>query len=134
MGMEDKRRKMEVIIDGKVYTLAGEESEEYMQRIASYVNSKIRELKKMGSYKKLNKEFQSILLALNISDDLYKTKEVLKMFKEEYDKKDKEIYEKNQELLAEKVQLETSKKLVEEYRGKINELQKRIIELETTTR
>ena len=132
--MEDKRRKMEVIIDGKVYTLAGEESEEYMQRIASYVNSKIQELKKMGSYKKLNKEFQSILLALNISDDLYKTKEVLKMFNEEYDKKDRDIYEKNQELLAEKVQLETSKKLVEEYRGKINELQKRIIELETTTR
>lgn len=132
--MEKQKRKMEVIIDGKVYTLAGEESEEYMQRIASYVNNKIQELKDVPSYKKLSKDLQSILLALNISDDLYKTKEILKVMKEEYDKKDKEIYEKNQEILTEKLQAETAKKLAEEYRNKINELQKRIIELETGVR
>lgn len=132
--MGKQKRKMEVIIDGKVYTLAGEESEEYMQRIASYVNNKIQELKEVPSYKKLNKDLQSILLALNISDDLYKTKEVLKMMKEEYDKKDKEIYDKNQEILTEKLQAETAKKLAEEYRSKINELQKRMIELETGIR
>ena len=132
--MEKQKRKMEVIIDGKVYTLAGEESEEYMQRIASYVNNKIQELKEVPSYKKLSKDLQSILLALNISDDLYKTKEILKVMKEEYDKKDKEIYEKNQDILTERLQAETAKKLAEEYRSKINELQKRIIELETGVR
>ena len=89
--MENSKRKMEVIIDGKVYTLAGEESEEYMQRVASYVNNKIHEMKQTQNYKKLNKDLQAILLALNISDDLYKTKEVLKLVKEEYDKKDKVI-------------------------------------------
>ncbi len=132
--MEKEIRKMEVIIDGKVYTLSGDESEEYMQRIASYVNNKIQELKEVPSYKKLNKDLQSILLALNISDDLYKTKEVLKAMKDEYDKKDKEIYERNQDILTEKLQAETAKKLAEEYRSKINELQKRIIELETGIR
>ncbi|MDO4556160.1 MAG: cell division protein ZapA [Lachnospiraceae bacterium] len=132
--MEEQKRRMEVIIDGKVYTLAGDESEEYMQRIASYVNNKIQELKEVPSYKKLNKEFQSILLALNISDDLYKTKEILKACQEEFDKKDREIYEKNQEILTDKMQMETSDKLVDEYRNKINELQKRIIELETGAR
>ena len=132
--MEGNIRTMEVIIDGKVYTLAGDETEEYMQRIASYVNNKILELKKNGNYKKLSREYQSIFLALNISDDLYKIKEVLKLMKEEYDKKDKEIYDKNQELLAEKLQSETAKKLADEYRSKINELQKRIIELETGKR
>ena len=125
------KKMMEVIIDGKVYTLAGEESEEYMQRVASYVNSKIQEMKKMPSYKKLNKDLQGILLALNISDDLYKTKEVLKMAKEEYDKKDQAIYNMTQQISTEKLQAETAKKLAEEYRYKINELQKRIIELET---
>ncbi len=125
------KKMMEVIIDGKVYTLAGEESEEYMQRVASYVNSKIQEMKGMPSYKKLSKDLQGILLALNISDDLYKTKEVLKMAKEEYDKKDQAIYNMTQQISAEKLQAETAKKLAEEYRHKINELQKRIIELET---
>ena len=125
------KKMMEVIIDGKVYTLAGEESEEYMQRVASYVNSKIQEMKKMPSYKKLNKDLQGILLALNISDDLYKTKEVLKMAKEEYDKKDEAIYNMTQQISAEKLQAETAKKLAEEYRSKISELQKKIIALET---
>jgi cell division protein ZapA len=129
--MEEQKRKMEVIIDGKVYTLAGEESEEYMQRIASYLNSKIRELKGMPSYKKLNREFQQILLALNVSDDLYKTKEILSVLKEEYEKKEQDLYEQNQERLAEKMELETAKKLVTEYRNQMNQLQKRIMELET---
>lgn len=129
--MEQNKRKMEVIIDGKVYTLAGEESEEYMQRIASYVNNKIQELKVSPSYKKLNKDLQGILLALNISDDLYKTKEVLQMVKEEFDRKDKAIYDMTQQLSNEKLQADTAKRLAEEYRHKINELQKRIIELET---
>ena len=48
--MSKNRKMMEVIIDGKVYTLAGEESEEYMQRVASYVNSKIQEMKSTPSY------------------------------------------------------------------------------------
>lgn len=129
--MEEKKRTMEVIIDGKVYTLAGEEPEEYMQRIASYVNNKMQELKAVPSYKKLSKDMQGILLALNISDDLYKTKEVVQMVKEEYDRKDKMIYDMTQQLTQEKLQAETARKLAEEYRHKINELQKRMIELET---
>lgn len=131
--MEEKKRTMEVIIDGKVYTLAGEEPEEYMQRIASYVNNKMQELKAVPSYKKLSKDMQGILLALNISDDLYKTKEVVQMVKEEYDRKDKMIYDMTQQLTQEKLQAETARKLAEEYRHKINELQKRMIELETGT-
>ena len=94
-------------------------------------NDKIQEMKKMPSYKKLNKDLQGILLALNISDDLYKTKEILKMAKEEYDKKDETIYNMTQQISAEKLQAETAKKLAEEYRQKINELQKRVMELET---
>lgn len=129
--MEEKKRTMEVIIDGKVYTLAGEEPEEYMQRIASYVNNKMQELKAVPSYKKLSKDMQGILLALNISDDLYKTKEVVQMVKEEYDRKDKMIYDMTQQLTQEKLQADTARKLAEEYRHKINELQKRMIELET---
>ena len=32
----------EVIIGGKVFTLSGYESEEYLQKVASYINNKIR--------------------------------------------------------------------------------------------
>ena len=129
--MEEHKRQMKVVIDGKVYTLAGEESEEYMLRIASYVNNKIQELKESPSYKKLNQEYQSILLGLNMADDLDKEKEKLKMCKEECEKKNREIYEKDQELTKEKMKAETSRKMIEEYRATITELQKKIMKLET---
>ena len=35
----------EVIIDGKVYTLSGYESQEYLQKVATYINDKIAEFK-----------------------------------------------------------------------------------------
>ena len=53
--MEEHKRQMKVVIDGKMYTLAGDESEEYMQRIASYVNSKIVEMKENPCFRKINK-------------------------------------------------------------------------------
>ena len=34
----------EVIIGGKVFTLCGYESEEYLQKVASYINNKIAEI------------------------------------------------------------------------------------------
>ena len=41
----------EVIIGGKVFTLSGYESEEYLQRVASYLNAKYTELKNTESKK-----------------------------------------------------------------------------------
>ena len=38
----------EVIIGGKVFTLSGYESEDYMQKIASYINGKITEYGKLA--------------------------------------------------------------------------------------
>ena len=33
----------DVLIGGKIYTLSGYESEEYLQKVANYINSKINE-------------------------------------------------------------------------------------------
>ena len=43
---------VEVIIGGKVFTLSGYESEEYLQKVASYINNKINEYSKIPSFKK----------------------------------------------------------------------------------
>ena len=42
----------EVIIGGKVFTLSGYEREEYMQKIASYINNKINEYGKIDSFRR----------------------------------------------------------------------------------
>lgn len=39
------KNNTQVIIAGKIYTLSGYESEEYLQRVASYLNGKISEFR-----------------------------------------------------------------------------------------
>ena len=51
----------EVIIGGKVFTLSGYESEEYLQKVASYINNKINEYSKIESFKKQPAEMQNFL-------------------------------------------------------------------------
>lgn len=40
----------QVVIGGKIITLGGYESEEYFQKVASYINNKIAELSEMPGY------------------------------------------------------------------------------------
>ena len=68
------KNKTEVLIDGKIYTLSGYESEEYLQRVATYINNKLAELKKLDGYARLSQELKSILLELNVADDYFKAK------------------------------------------------------------
>ncbi len=44
-----EKTSAEVLIGGKVYTLSGYEGEEYLQRVASYINSKINEFESMDA-------------------------------------------------------------------------------------
>ena len=55
------RTDVEVIIGGKVFTLSGYESEEYLQKVASYINNKINEYSKIDSFKKQPADMQNFL-------------------------------------------------------------------------
>ena len=41
--MASSKNFTEVLIGGKVFTLSGFESEEYLQKVAAYINNKINE-------------------------------------------------------------------------------------------
>ncbi len=71
--MEGKKYT-EVYIAGKVYTLGGFEEEEYLQKIAAYVNSKVAELRGQQGYLKLSADYQNVLLHLNLADDVFKVR------------------------------------------------------------
>ena len=57
----------EVVIDGKVYTLSGYENEEYLQKVAAYINNKIAEFDDMDEYKHLPGNMKSSILRMIIS-------------------------------------------------------------------
>lgn len=128
--MENKT-KVSVVIDGKVYMLAGSSSETFMQRIASYVDGKIRELKQQNGYSKLPQEYKNILLSLNIAEELFKLRDEVNIFNQEHQENEQELYKLKQEMVDKEMRIDTANKLVIEYKTKVNELQKRIIELET---
>ena len=56
------KNNTEVIIDGKIFTLSGYESEEYLQKVATYINNKIAEFKQDEGYKRQNIDVQKALL------------------------------------------------------------------------
>lgn len=64
------RKKTTVRIDGHDYTLAGEESEEYMHEVAIYVDRKMSEIHKQ--FKHLSTSMVAVLSAINIADELLK--------------------------------------------------------------
>ena len=73
----------EVIINGKIYTLSGYESEEYLQKVATYINDKINEVSSQDGYAQLEVDMKKILLAINISDDYYKAQKVAEDVRQE---------------------------------------------------
>ena len=129
MNMEGKR-ELSVVIDGKVYRLSGG-SDSYLQKLASYVDGKISESKTQAGYNKLSTEYRDILLALTIAEEVFKLKEEIEVFNQDSRDREQELYELKQEVVDKKLQIDTANKLVEDYKTKVNELQKRMIGLET---
>ncbi len=121
----------EVIIGGKIFTLSGYESEEYLQRVASYINNKLEEYGKIESFKRQPLDTQAVLMQLNIADDYFKIKKQISLLEEELQAKEKELYDLKHELIASQIKLENTEKRAKELQIEINENAKRIVRLET---
>ena len=121
----------EVIIGGKVFTLGGYESEEYLQKIASYINNKLAEFGKDENFRKQSAEIRANLMYLNVADDYFKAKKLGDGLSLEIENKDKEIYDLKHELIAAQIKSESADKQIEELKGNIEKLQNTIVKLET---
>ena len=94
------KNEAEVAIGGRVITLSGYESREYIQKVAAYLDNKLDEHKKMESYNRLPLEFQNIMIQLNIADEFFKAKNMADTLKGDLESKDKEIYDLKHELIT----------------------------------
>lgn len=121
----------EVIIGGKVLTLSGYESEEYLQKVASYINNKLNEYNKVDSFRRQPMDKQSVLLQLNIADDYFKAKKQISILEEELQAKEKELYDLKHELISAQIKLESSEEQVRTLQQNMNENAKKVVQLET---
>ena len=121
----------EVIIGGKVLTLCGYESEEYLQKVASYLNNKLTEYSKVDSFRRQPVDMQNILIQLNIADDYFKAKKQIHSMEEEMEVKEKELYDLKHQLIATQMKLENVEKSLKLAQKELNDSEKKVIRLET---
>ena len=120
-----------VIIGGKVLTVSGNESAEYLQKVAAYINNKVNEYAKMDSFKRQSVEKQNMLIQLNIADDYFKAKKQIELLEQDLKAKDNELYDLKHELIATQIKLDNTAKSLKEANETLNENSKQIIRLET---
>lgn len=104
-----EKTSAEVVIGGKVYTLSGYESEEYLQKVAGYINGKLNEFNSIEGYQRFPADMKATLLELNIADDYFKAKTQAEKLEHEIEAKEKEIYNLKHDLIAGQIQSENDK-------------------------
>lgn len=104
----------EVVICGKIISIAGDEDAAYINEVAAFINDKLSELQKSTNYHRLSGDQKQILLGMNLADEYFREKKKNQILESELELKDKELYSLKHELInlqldLEKLQKEKSK-------------------------
>ena len=89
------KNKVEVRIAGNDYTLVGLESDEYIRKVAAYIDKKFNEIMQINN--RLSTSMASILTAVNVADDFFKLCENEEKLKMEIKKQQEELQELKEE-------------------------------------
>lgn len=125
------KNDVEVIINGKQYTISGYESSEYLQRIATHINEKYAAFKEEEGYLRLDAEMKNILLAINLTDDYYKAQETVQNLQKEKEDLEKEIFNMKHDMIAMQTKSDKQEKEIEELKKGKTESEHEVIRLET---
>lgn len=112
----EKKNCFNITIAGKSYTLCGNESNEYLKSIGSYIEGKYNSFAEELSFRSQPMDMQHILMQLNIADDYFKCREELYISKRKYEEQAVELEKLKSSLVAMQVKyenLESSTKLIE---------------------
>ena len=105
-------------INGMEYNLKGRESEEYLLKIASYVDEKVKDI--MTSNRKLSSTAGATLVAINITDELYKAdKEIESLIKKNtsLEERNSTLKERIKEIRDESENIDELKKMIEDLKS-----------------
>ena len=128
--MASSKNFTEVLIGGKVFTLSGFESEEYLQKVSTYLNHKITECSNMDGYRRQSAENRSTILALNIADDYFKAKKQGAALEQDVEQKDKEMYDLKHELISTQIKCENLEQELAKLKEEKQQLQMQIVKLD----
>ena len=127
-----EKRVIKVLIAGKVMTMSGYESEEYMQKVAAYINSKIEEYEKADAFRRASADIRHRMLELNFADSYFKEKEHAEDLEQRLKDKINELDEMKHNYVNSQVMVDDQKKDVGSLEAKLRESEKSITRLQTT--
>lgn len=73
----DKKNKVKVIIGGALYVLQGNDSPEHMQRVASYIDKVMADVKKLDISNRMSTTQIAMLTSINVANDFIKAENKL---------------------------------------------------------
>ncbi|WP_213818465.1 cell division protein ZapA [Garciella nitratireducens] len=112
----EKNKKVTITIQGDKYTIKGNYSEEYINKIAKHVDNIMEQLSRSNPF--MNKNMIAILCSLNLADQLYKVQENISQLE------DKLL--ENEELSNLKKELEITKDTAKFHLEKLREVQRKL--------
>ena len=121
----------EVIVGGKVFTISGYESEEYLQKVATYLNGKFNDFNKEDAFRRLTMDYQSLLIQFNIADDYFKAKNQIELLNDELKSREDDLCNIKHELISTQIKLDNQEKNINTLKADLTEKEKKIIRLET---
>ena len=68
------KNRVKISIDGKSFTLVGEESEAHMRQVAEYIDQKMSEIRQKAVAVTLDSSLAYVLTSINVADDYFKEK------------------------------------------------------------
>ena len=118
----------DVLIAGKVYSLAGADAE-HLQRVAALMNHKILEVRNTPGYRNLDHEYKELLMNINLCDEYLKAHDEAERLRAEIEAREKELYTARHDLVSMKLKLENAlkqqnvlEKRSEEWKNRYEEL------------
>ena len=111
-----------VLIGGKIYELSGFESEEYLQKVAAHINSKINEIDESDVTRRMAQEMKAIMIELNLADDYFKTKKTADNLEVDLQEKEKELYDLRHDLVTAQMKTESLEKTIAKLQEENKEL------------
>ena len=85
---------------------ADRRSRNISKKVAAYINEKIGILKAQPGFTRQNKDYQEVMIYLNLADDYFKALQEAKMLKAQRDDLEREIYSLKHELISVQMKLD----------------------------
>lgn len=96
--MDENLTKTTIRLLGNEYTITSTDSEEYVHRVAFYVDKILTEIYSRNN--RLSTNMAAVLASVNIADELFKAKEELENVKKDYDEISSRFSDKEEQITS----------------------------------